>query len=209
MVIFQLILILIISYLFGSISWGFIIGKLKGIDIREHGSKNIGATNITRVLGKPFGYICFMLDFLKGFLPSYLMMFVIALPSTSKSAGVILAILGTFLGHIFPIYLNFKGGKGVATGTGAVLAISPLATIIGFIVWIITFKTTRYVSLASIIAAIIVPLLTLFFSATEIYQLPIALQVFIVTMGTIAIIKHRSNIARLINGTEYRFEKKI
>ena len=208
MTIFQLVLILVISYLFGSISWGFIIGKLKGIDIREHGSKNIGATNVTRVLGKSFGYICFALDFFKGFLPSFLMMFVITLPLVPRDAGVILAILGTFLGHIFPIYLKFKGGKGVATGTGALLAISPLATIIGLIIWVIMFKITRYVSLASIVAAVIVTLLTIFFSATGTYQLSIYIQTFIVIIGAITIIKHKSNIVRLINGTEYRFEKK-
>lgn len=208
MVIFQLILVLIISYLFGSIPCGFLIGKLKGIDIREHGSKNIGATNITRVLGKPFGYICFALDFFKGFLPSYLMIFVITLSSAPRDAGVILAILGTFLGHIFPIYLKFKGGKGVATGTGAILAISPLAAIVGFFVWVIIFKITRYVSVASIIAAIIVPLLTICFSATGTYQLSICLQIFVAIIGAIAIIKHKANITRLINGTEYSFEKK-
>lgn len=205
---FEFILVLVISYLFGSISWGFIIGKIKGIDIREHGSKNIGATNVTRVLGKSFGYLCFALDFLKGFFPSYLMMFVIVLPTIPNDIGVILAILGTFLGHIFPIYLKFKGGKGVATGTGAVLAVSPLATIIGFVIWVIIFKTTKYVSVASITSAIIVPLLTIFFSVQGTYPLSIALQIFIVIIGVIAIVKHKSNIARLINGTEYRFEKK-
>ena len=205
MTIFELVLVLIISYLFGSIPWGFIIGKLKGIDIRKHGSKNIGATNVTRVLGKPLGYICFALDFFKGFLPSYLMMFVITLPT---DAGVILAILGTFLGHIFPIYLKFKGGKGVATGTGALLAISPLATITGFIIWVIIFKTTRYASATSIIATVLVSVLTTVFSAINIYHLSVSLQVFVAIIGAIAIIKHKSNIARLINGTEYRFEKK-
>ncbi len=208
MTIFELVLVLIFSYLFGSIPWGFIIGKLKGVDIREHGSKNIGATNVTRVLGKPFGYLCFALDFSKGFLPSYLMMFVISLPSAAKDGGVILAILGIFLGHIFPVYLKFKGGKGVATGAGAILAVSPLAAVMGFIVWVIIFKTTRYVSAASIIAAIIVPLLTIIFSATGTYQLSIHLQTFVAVIGAIAILKHKSNIARLINGTEYRFEKK-
>lgn len=204
MIIFELILVLIISYLFGSIPWGFIIGKLKGIDIREHGSKNTGATNVTRVLGKSFGYICFALDFFKGFMPSFIMIYIIVLPT---DAGVIFAILGTFLGHIFPIYLKFKGGKGVATGTGAVIAVSPLATIIGFIIWVIIFKTTRYVSVASITAAILVPVLTIVFSATGTYQLSAALQIFVAIIGVITIIKHKSNIIRLLKGTEYRFEK--
>ena len=207
MIIFELASVFIFSYLFGSIPCGFIIGKLKGIDIREHGSKNIGATNLTRVLGKTFGYICFALDFCKGFLPACLTVFIIVLPSAPKDAGAILAVLGTFLGHIFPVYLKFKGGKGVATGAGAILVITPLAAIIGLIIWLIIFKTTRYVSAASIIAAIIVSLLTIIFSATGTYQLSIYLQIFVVVIGAIAVIKHKSNIARLINGTEFRFEK--
>lgn len=208
MIVFEIGLLLACSYLFGSIPWGFIIGKLKGIDIRKQGSNNIGATNVTRLLGKPLGYTCFVLDFLKGFLPSYLMMFVITLPSLSHENGAILAILGTFFGHLFPIYLKFKGGKGVATGTGALLAISPIATVCGLIMWAIIFKATRYVSLASIVVSITVPVLTILFSLLNIYHVSVLLQFFVSMIGAVAIIKHRSNISRLINGTEYRFERK-
>lgn len=204
--------IFIVSYFFGAIPWGFIIGKAKGIDIREHGSKNIGSTNVTRTLGKQWGILCFLLDFLKGFLPSFTAIFI--LPKQLILSGnyvdlcIILAIVGSFIGHIFPIYLKFKGGKGVATGAGALLALTPLAVLIGLACWVLIFKTSRYVSVASISAAVIVTVLTTLLSITNVYPLSVTLQIFVAVISLIAIIKHKSNIIRLLNGTENRFEKK-
>ena len=204
--------IFIISYLFGAIPWGFIIGKAKGIDIRKEGSRNIGSTNVTRVVGAKWGKLCFFLDFLKGLIPSFITIFLlpkyIALSSSSADICVILAVIGAFIGHVFPIYLNFKGGKGVATGAGALLALSPIALIIGLVCWVALFKISRYVSLASMLAAIIVSAATSILSATGVYPVSTILQVFVAIIALIVIIKHKSNIVRLLNGTENRFEKK-
>ncbi|HBM14982.1 MAG TPA: acyl-phosphate glycerol 3-phosphate acyltransferase [Lentisphaeria bacterium] len=204
--------IFFIAYFFGAIPWGFIIGKANKIDIREHGSKNIGSTNVTRVVGSKWGKLCFLLDFLKGFLPSFLTIFIlpkyIVLSSSSADICIILAVVGSFMGHIFPIYLKFKGGKGVATGAGALLALSPLAVLIGLIFWVLIFKISRYVSLASILAAVIVSIATTVLSQTGVYPISATLQIFVALVSLIAIIKHKSNIIRLLNGTENRFEKK-
>ena len=212
MLILNLIIFFIVVYLFGAVPWGFIIGKIKGIDIRKNGSGNIGATNITRTLGKPWGIFCFVLDFLKGLIPVLCTKTFIAsmlnIPNNLLGITIIIVVLTTIMGHIFPIYLKFKGGKGVATGTGALIAITPFAIICGLIIWVIIFKISRYVSIASIIAAISVAVLTIFFSAMGFYRVPISLQYFVVLLAIFAIYKHTSNIKRLLNGTENRFEKK-
>ncbi|HJO94872.1 MAG TPA: glycerol-3-phosphate 1-O-acyltransferase PlsY [Victivallales bacterium] len=212
MFIIKILVVFIIAYLIGAIPWGYIIGKFHGIDIREHGSRNIGATNITRTLGKKWGVFCFFIDFLKGFIPTLLM--IVLVPNLMnmhgglEDTGIIFVILGTIVGHMYPVYLKFKGGKGVSTGTGALIAISPLGVICGLIAWVIIYKTTRYVSLASIIAGVIVPVLTIIFSAIGLYHLSLTLQITICVMGLLIIIKHKSNIVRLIKGTENKFQKK-
>ncbi|MEI6056032.1 MAG: glycerol-3-phosphate 1-O-acyltransferase PlsY [Lentisphaerota bacterium] len=212
MLLLEMIAIFIVSYLFGAIPFGFIIGKAKGIDIREHGSKNIGSTNVTRTLGKKWGMLCFLLDFLKGFLPSFIAIFILPkyldLCGNYADMSVILAIIGSFVGHIFPVYLKFKGGKGVATGAGALLALTPLSVIIGLAGWVIIFKISRYVSVASILAAVIVAAMTTILSASNTYPVSLTLQIFVAVICLIAILKHKTNIVRLLNGTENRFEKK-
>ena len=212
MLITNLIILLAITYLFASIPWGFIIGKANGTDIRKHGSCSIGATNVTRTIGKPWGILCFFLDFLKGFLPVlFVKTFIpglLKIPVGLYGITIILVVLATVVGHIYPIYLKFKGGKGIATGTGALVAITPPAIICGLIIWIIIFKVSRYVSLASIIAAIAVAVLTIFFSAINFYSIDVILQCFVVFLSLFAIYKHASNIKRLLNGTENRFTKK-
>jgi acyl phosphate:glycerol-3-phosphate acyltransferase len=212
MQILLLIAIFIISYLTGAIPWGFVIGKLKGVDIREHGSGNIGATNVTRTIGKRWGVLCFFIDFLKGFLPVIVVKIlfpnILFLTSTQISIAIILAVLGTVIGHMYPIYLKFKGGKGVSTGAGALVAITPYAVICGLVVWVTVFKISKYVSLASIISAVSVAILSFIFSCTNIYPLNTALLYFIVFVAVMAVIKHKSNIKRLLNGTENSFKKK-
>ena len=210
MLVINLIILLIVVYLFGSIPWGLIIGKVNGVDIRKHGSYNTGATNVTRTVGKPWGIFCFFLDFLKGFLPVLCVKtFVpnlLGIPDNLCGTTEILVVLAAVTGHIYPIYLKFKGGKGVATGTGALVAITPPAIICGLIIWVVVFKILRYVSLASIMAAITVGILTIVFSANNFYPIPVCQQVFIVFLAIFAICKHSSNIKRLLNGTENRFE---
>ena len=211
MTIIILAIIFLASYLTGAIPWGFIIGKLKGVDIRNHGSGNIGATNVTRIIGKPWGIFCFAIDFAKGLLPVVIVKIlfpsVFFLSATQVSIAIILAVMGTVIGHIYPVYLGFKGGKGISTGTGALVAITPLAIVCGLIAWVVVFKAFKYVSLASIIAAIIVSVISFVFSYSGIYPIYPILLYFIALLALFAIYKHKSNIKRLLNGTENSFKK--
>ena len=191
------------SYLIGAIPFGFLIGKCKGVDIRKEGSCNIGATNVTRVVGKWWGKLCFLCDFLKGFLPVFAVSFLKDVP---QWYGVLIAVL-TVAGHIFPVYLKFKGGKGVSTAGGAVMALSPLSVVCAAVVWVVTFLIGRYVSLASILAAVVLP-----FAAWGLtyagFQLSLPVLILLIFLAVLTVWRHRSNIQRLLNGTENRFDRK-
>ena len=203
--------VLLVSYLAGSIPFGFIIGKCHGVDIRREGSGNIGATNVTRVIGPWWGKLCFLLDFLKGFLASGAVILLTGSGTFSDPAGIlpVAAALAVVLGHIYPVYLKFKGGKGISTAAGAVFPLCPLAVLIALAVWIVLFLTTRYVSVASIAAAAVLPvtavILYLFKLPGATDSLPVV--VLFILLGDLAILKHISNIKRLLNGTENRFSK--
>jgi len=148
----------ILAYLVGSIPWGFLIGKLKGIDIRSHGSGNIGATNVRRVLGRPLGTLCFLLDLLKGLLPVVLIGALLG-PAllVPPDLGRALAAGAAVSGHVWPVWLGFKGGKGVSTTLGALVAVSWLAVLMGVVAWVVAFFLTRYVSVASLVSANLLP----------------------------------------------------
>src|SRR5215813_12539669 len=149
------------SYLLGSIPFGYLAGRLVGIDIRQAGSGNVGATNVVRVLGRGYGYPVFVLDVLKGFAAVKISMLMASgRPQEWNSPEIfgILAAVSSVLGHLYPPWLKFKGGKGVATSAGALLALTPVATLIGIAVWIMVFWLSRYVSLASITAAVVLPI---------------------------------------------------
>lgn len=200
------------AFLIGGIPFGYIIGKLNGKDIRKEGSCNIGATNVTRVVGKWWGKLCFLLDFLKGALP----VTAAVLLSKDDPYGVLPAVTAFLVvaGHIWPVYLKFKGGKGVATAAGAFLPLSWAAIVTALIVWALVFLTTRYVSLASITAAVIFALTAVIFyiifpelSLFPGYKTGVACLIPIVLLSILTIVKHRSNIKRLLEGTENRFEK--
>ena len=185
-----------ISYLLGSIPNGLILGKaIWGVDLRQHGSKNIGATNAWRTIGKAGGISIFALDFLKGAVSAYLGLHL----GGSELAGVLCGILA-IAGHSWSVFLAFKGGKGVATGLGVIAALMPMVTLIVFAVWFAIVYFTGYVSLGSIIGAALVPILTLFFGFhTEFLILGLIAAVFI-------IYRHKSNIERLLNGTESKIK---
>jgi glycerol-3-phosphate acyltransferase PlsY len=200
------IIIFIGAYLFGATPWGFIIGKMKGIDIRKHGSGNIGATNVTRTLGGGLGKLCFLLDTLKGFIPVFIAS--IMVKDSQVDSAMIVATLATVLGHMFPVYLKFKGGKGISTTGGALLALAPGAFICSALIWVISFKTSRYVSLASIIAAATLPLNAWLLNLTGLTKTTMPLIIFLAILGLLAVGRHISNIKRLLNGTESRFAKK-
>ena len=196
-----------VSYLIGAIPCGLLIGFAKGIDIRKVGSGNIGATNVTRAVSPIAGKICFFCDFLKGMLPTLTVQFVIK----GAPLAAIICGLAAVLGHIFPIYLKFKGGKGISTAAGVAIALAPLPLLTALAIWGAVFFISRYVSLASIIAAIMLPISAAAFAFFKIGS-KVAVSrdtlIFFVVIAVLAVVKHISNIKRLINGTENRFEKK-
>ena len=205
------LLLVFVAYISGSLPFGFWAGKLKGIDIREHGSKNIGATNVVRVLGKQVGIPVFILDMLKGMIPTLLATTWMesrmgADANTATIVGVCCAA-ASVLGHMFSFWIGFKGGKGVATSAGGLLGLAPLALCIGFIVWAIVFYSTRYVALASIVASVALPVAMTVIMTLR-HQWNYVLLGFGIVMGVLVIVRHRANIQRLLAGTENRFEKK-
>ena len=185
-----------ISYLLGSIPNGLILGKaIWGVDLRQHGSKNIGATNAWRTIGKAGGISIFALEFLKGAGSADHGLHL----GGSELAGVLCGILA-IAGHSWSVFLSFKGGKGVATGLGVIAALMPMVTLIVFAVWFAIVYFTGYVSLGSIVGAALVPILTLFFGLhTEFLILGLIAAVFI-------IYRHKSNIERLLKGTESKIK---
>ena len=198
------------SYLFGSVPWAFVIGRINGIDIRKHGSGNPGATNVMRVLGRKWGILCFVLDFLKGLLPVLAVKILISqkIVTAAPDAVVIAAGLAAVAGHIWSAFLKFKGGKGMATGGGVLIGIAPYSFIFTGLLWIVLFYSTRYVSAASVIASAALPVSSFIFSKTGIWPLSAPFQIFLLVLAIVTIAKHHSNIGRLINGTEHKFEKK-
>ena len=198
------------GYLVGSIPNGYLIGRARGIDVRQHGSGNIGATNVLRVLGKKWGYLVFSLDALKGFL---VVRFALALAGAITAGSVrpdilgIAAGLACILGHTFPIWLCFRGGRGVATSAGVLLGLMPIAVVSVFAVWVLLFQLTRYVSVASITAAVALPIfVALYLRLKELNGA--SLLPFSIIVAAIVIWRHRSNMQRLLRGKEERFEGK-
>lgn len=204
-------LLIPLGFLTGSIPFGLLMGKLKGIDIRKEGSGNIGSTNVFRTLGKPSGILCLILDVIKGFGPVFLATRLVPDNPTGDTIEVLTA-LAAILGHNYCPWLGFKGGKGIATTGGALLAIMPAAVVILVLLFILVAFTTKYVSLGSIATGIALPIITLFGSyfhgklADGTWNKP--LFVFSLIAGAMAVWKHRSNIARLKAGTEHRIGQK-
>lgn len=202
--------IALLGYLLGSIPVGYLAGRLAGIDIRKVGSGNIGATNVTRTLGRRYGYPVFAVDFMKGALAVYISIqwaqFIEGQGSSTEMCGIVGGVC-CVLGHIFPVWLGFKGGKGVACAAGALFALMPLAAAIGAVVWVITFELTRYVSVASIISATMLPLTVLILTYARRTD-GMILFYFTLCLAAIVIVRHRSNLSRLLRGTEPRFKRK-
>jgi glycerol-3-phosphate acyltransferase PlsY len=198
------------SYLLGSIPFGYLAGRMAGIDIRNCGSGNLGATNVIRTLGKGYGYPVFAADFLKGFGAVKMSILIATRVQSEWNApemfGIVAAI-SSVLGHSFPLWLRFKGGKGVATSAGALFGLAPIAALVGVAIWILTFWLTRYVSVASITAAAALPLIILL--TTWLTRTTGKLLFYSsVSLAAVVIWRHRSNLSRLIRGTEPRFTRK-
>ena len=188
------ILLTIFAYLVGSIPSGFLLGRLAGIDVRDAGSGNIGATNVARVLGRGRGLLTLVADMAKGFVPVF-----IGQRLGLGDAALALIAIAAFLGHLYPVFLKFQGGKGVATAFGTLIALAPLATLIMVFAFAAAVVCSRRVSLASITAALVAPISFWIFSYSG--EL-IALSAF---LGAMVILRHRDNIRRLLSGTEPRF----
>ncbi|HJT79984.1 MAG TPA: glycerol-3-phosphate 1-O-acyltransferase PlsY [Chthoniobacterales bacterium] len=202
------LVVAVTSYFIGSLPSGYIAGKLAGVDIRTLGSGNIGATNVTRSLGKKYGYPVFIADFGKGLVAVFLASRLAEQPGAvgHKEIYQIVAAVCCVLGNTFPVWLGFKGGKGVAVSAGLMFALMPVAGLIAILVWLALFYLTGYVSLASIIATIALPITV--FVLLKFNQMTewSFLYVSIVLTGLI-IFRHRSNISQLIHGTEHRFRR--
>ena len=199
-----------LGYLFGSLPFGYFAGRIAGTDIRAAGSGNIGATNVLRVLGKKWGYTVFLADAFKGFaavrLSSLIVdQFLVAQPHAEYFA--ILAAVMCIIGHTFPVWLRFKGGKGVATSVGAVFGLMPIAAITIFTIWIIVFEITRYVSVASVVAASSLPFTIALMMRWKMIH-GSGLLYFSSVMLILVLWRHRSNFSRLLKGTEQRFTRK-
>ena len=200
----------VIPYLIGAVPFGFLIGKMKGLDIRTQGSGNIGATNVTRVIGKNWGRLCFALDLMKGILPVLLAMLLVRHGFWEDPYGILpsLAALSAVCGHIYPVYLRFHGGKGISTAAGAILALNPPALLSAGVVWAAVFLLSRYVSLASILGAVSLPMFAWIMQLSGIWNSSATEMVLFCVLAVLAVLRHTSNIRRLLSGTESRFVKK-
>ena len=190
-----------IGYVIGSISFAVLISRAKGVDIFSIGSGNPGATNVIRALGKPFGYTCFLLDAIKGMVSVLIAAVIADATGIGPSVAGIIALIGAIVGHSFSVFLGFRGGKGVSTTVGGIFALMPMVILIGALIWLIAFFATRYVSLASILLGISLPI-----SAWFIEKDPRSFG-FCLLLGILIIVRHRDNIKRLLAGTENRAGK--
>ena len=196
MTVVSILLVILIGYFLGAISFAVIVARSQGIDIFKEGSGNPGATNVKRALGKKWGNTVFALDALKGFIAAGWPLLAYGGDNRLAVIGLIAAILG----HSFSIFLKFRGGKGVATAMGGLLALMWMVLLIGLVVWLILFYTTKMVALASILFAVSLPFSAYFIHGTgdPRFYLGVALTVLIV-------VRHRSNIARMFSGKENKF----
>lgn len=214
----RLTLLLPLAYLLGSIPFGMVVGRMKGVDPTRHGSGNIGATNVGRLLGRKYFFIVFFLDMFKGLLP--MLMAAVLLSDHPNAGGFLPAKLNVFWlligfaaigGHMFSVFLKFKGGKGIATSLGVMLGLFPYFTLPGllvFLLWVLIFLPTRYVSLASILGAAAFPFVYMGvgrWRGWPIFNQQLPLTVFSIVLAILIVYKHRSNIKRLLAGKEQHF----
>ena len=203
------LLAVLLAYAFGSIPWGALIAKFHGLDIRRYGSGNIGATNVRRLLGRDWGILCFVLDFLKGLVPVGVAFWLERRYAVEPGLLPVFAAGAAVAGHVWPFTLEFKGGKGVATAIGALIALAPWSVAVGLLGWLAVFRLARYVSLASVCAAVLVPVSALVERMVRGDTPGAPVVVLLVVLAALIVFRHRSNLSRLRQGTEYRFEPRV
>lgn len=200
--------VVIVGYLLGSIPFGVLVSKRMGVDIYSVGSGNPGATNVLRSIGKPAGYTVFILDFLKGILATT--WFKVGIVAFSGDPNLALwGLPAAVLGHTYPLFSNFKGGKGVATAMGGLLGVMPGCLLIGLVSWGVIFITTRYVAVASIGFGLSLPVCAMVaYWSSEMKDGQLAKVILAILIMAWIVWRHRSNLQRLREGTENRFERK-
>jgi len=200
--------LVLVAYLIGSIPFSYLIARyIKGIDLRAVGSGNLGATNVTRTLGVKWGLTVLALDTAKGFLPVFFLP-LIADPVWDQDLLMILLAAGVVTGHIFPVYLGFRGGKGAASGLGSCLAMIPKATAVVFVIFLITVAITRFVSLGSILGSMTFPFAFMATDWERSMEAGTPILCGTVLLSALVVYRHRSNIVRLVHGKEERFGRR-
>ncbi len=189
----EVCLLVLTAYLLGSVPTGYIVGSLAGVDVRKAGSGNVGATNVARVVGKRQGIFTLVADAAKGFIPVILALNLDLTPVATVFVGI-----AAFLGHLYPVFLRFRGGKGVATALGVFLGLAPAATVVLMVVFVVVLIATRFVSLSSMVAAASAPVVLWLLLYPRI---SIGMSFFIAVM---IVLRHRENIQRLLSGAEPR-----
>jgi acyl-phosphate glycerol 3-phosphate acyltransferase len=191
------------AYFVGATPFGYLVPRLKGIDIRKEGSGNVGATNVGRVMGRKWGVLVFVLDFAKGAVP-VAVAGLFQPEDAPEDAAAVVAGVCAFLGHLSPVYLGFSGGKGVATGAGVVAVLVPWLTLIVFAIWAVILLSTRFMSLASMTAAALLIVLRLIVDHPAFSDRNWVVSAFCVVGGALVLVRHAGNLRRLIAGTEPR-----
>lgn len=200
-------LAVLVAYLLGSVPFGLLLGfAIKRTDIRKFGSGNIGATNVGRVLGRSWAVVAFVCDFGKGWLPAFWIAPALAPEGTSAAPLAVICGAAAVVGHVWPVYLHFQGGKGVATASGAIVALDPLIFLGGAVVWLVTLVITRWVGLASIVMGIAFPLIAWGRMEGQPYGVEVIVGSGALTL--LIVLRHRANIRRMLAGEEPKFGRK-
>ena len=202
-------LTLLLAYLVGAIPFGYLVARWRGVDILKHGSGNIGATNVGRVLGRPFGVLVFLLDFAKGALPTWIASRWASASELELPPDLlpVAAAVAAFLGHLFPVYLRFRGGKGVATAAGTVFVLLPRPALAALLAWFVVALVSQYVSLASLTAAVVLCGVRLILTPQPGNDAHLVVTLFCLIVAAFIFVRHRANIDRLLHGNENRLQE--
>lgn len=196
---FSWIALLLAAYLLGSVPFGYIVGRVRGIDVRQHGSGNVGASNVMRLLGVPAGILVLLLDALKGYMGVAMM----RMAGYDTPELLLLAGLCAVAGHTWSVFLRFRGGRGVATSLGVLIALAPAVAAVAFFTWVVVLLLTRYISLSSVVAGAVLPIAMILFKQPGVY----ILGGFVIFM--LDVYRHVPNFRRLLAGTEPKIGHRV